>query len=77
MHTLVVDSKKRVRLPDAKPNEVFAYEAQGDGQFLLIRLAEAGPTGVFPPGSLKGYFTREKAKEELTLLKGCSLEVPE
>ena len=33
--------------------------------------------GAFPRGDLKKQLTREKAKEELALLKGCSLEVPE
>lgn len=77
MHTLMVDSKKRVRLPDAEPNQVFAYERQGDGQFLLTRLVKEIPTETFPRGSLRSYLTRAKAKEELALLKGCSFEVPE
>jgi hypothetical protein len=77
VHTLIVDSKKRVRLPDAKPNQVFAYERRGDGQFLLTRLVKEEPAESFPRGSLRKYFTRAKAKEELALLKGCSLEVPE
>ena len=77
MHTLVVDSKKRVRLPDAKPNQVFVYEQQGDGCFLLTRLVKHEPAEAFPRGSLKKYLTRRKAKEELVLLKACSLEVPE
>ena len=77
MHTLIVDTKKRIRLPDAKPKQVFAYERQGDGQFLLTRLLKENPTESFPRGSLKKYFTRSKAKEELALLKGCSFEVPE
>ena len=77
VHTLIVDTKKRVRLPDAQPNQVFAYEQQGDGKFLLTRLIKEKPTESFPRGSLKKYFTRSKAKEELALLKGCSLEVPE
>lgn len=77
MHTLIVDSKKRIRLPDAKPNQVFAYEQQGDGRFLLTRVVKDEPAEAFPRGSLKKYLTRAKAKEELALLKGCSLEVPE
>jgi len=77
VHTLIVDSKKRVRLPDARPNQVFAYEPQGDGQILLTRLVKEQVAEPFPRGSLKKYFTRAKAKEELALLKGCSLEVPE
>jgi hypothetical protein len=72
-----VDSKKRVRLPDAKPNQVFAYEPQGEGQFLLTRLVKQAPGEAFPRGSLKKYLTRAKAAEELALLKGCSLEAPE
>jgi hypothetical protein len=76
MHTLIVDSKKRIRLPDAEPNQVFAYERQGEGRFVLMRVVQ-DPAEAFPRGSLKKYFTRAKAKEELTLLKGCSLEVPE
>lgn len=74
MHTLIVDSKKRIRLPDAEPKQVFAYERQGDGQILLTPLFKAETGEAFPRGSLKQYFTRAKATEELTLLKGCSLE---
>ena len=77
MHTLIVDSKKRVRLPMAKPNQVYAYEQQGEGRFLLTRVVKAEPAEEFPRGSLKKYLTPKKAKEELILLKGCSLEAPE
>lgn len=70
MRTLVVDAKKRVRIPDAEPNQVYAYEAQGEGRFLLTRLIKAEPAESFPPGSLRRYFTQAKAKEELALLKG-------
>ena len=77
VHTLIVDSKKRIRLPDAQPKQVFAYERQGEGQFSLTRLIKEEPAETFPRGSLKKYLTRAKAKEELALLKGCSLEVPE
>lgn len=77
MHTLIVDSKKRIRLPDAKPNQVYAYEEQGEGRFLLTRVAKTEPPEAFPRGCLRKYLTREKAKEEMALLKGCSLETPE
>jgi hypothetical protein len=77
VHTLIVDSKKRVRLPDAKPNQVFAYEQQGEGRFLLTLLIKQEPVEPFPRGSLRKYLTRAKAEEELALLKGCSLEVSE
>jgi hypothetical protein len=56
---------------------VFACEPQGEGQFLLTRLLKAAPVEAFPRGSLKKYLSRAKAREELALLKGCSLEVPE
>jgi hypothetical protein len=77
MHTLIVDSKKRLRLPDAEPNQVYAYESQGEGRFLLTRVVKQESAEAFPRGSLKKYLTRAKASEELLLLKGCSLEAPE
>ena len=77
MHTLIVDSKKRIRLPDAEPNQVFAYERQDHGRLVLTRVVKDEPAEAFPRGSLKQYLTRAKAREELALLKGCSLEVPE
>ncbi len=77
MHTLIVDSRKRVRLPDAEPNQVYAYEEHGEGRFLLTRVAKAELPEAFPRGSLRQYLTRTKAKEELVLLNGCSLETPE
>lgn len=77
MHTLIVDSKKRIRLPEAEPNQVFAYERLRDGRILLTRLVEGSPIEASPRGSLKKHFTRAKAKEELVLLNGCVLKVPE
>jgi hypothetical protein len=77
IHTLIVDAKKRIRLPDAEPNQVFAYERPSEGRFVLTRLVKAEPDEPFPRGSLSKYLTRTKAQEELALLKGCSLEVPE
>ena len=44
---------------------------------MLTRLIKEEPAEAFPRGSLKKYLTRAKAKEELALLKGCSLEAPE
>ena len=51
MHTITADNKKRVRLPDAKPGQVFAYETTGDGQFTLklvkpVETAEDRPAKV-------------------------------
>lgn len=66
MKTLTVDSSKRVRIPDAKPKQVFAYENHGDGTITL--------TEIKPPVSLKAYVTPERDKELLEIFKGCSLE---
>ena len=76
MKTLTVDDQKRVRIPDAKPREVFAYENHGDGRLTLTRVKAQVPERL-PPGSLKKYVTPQSDKEMLALLKGCSLEVPE
>jgi hypothetical protein len=35
MDTVKADSAKRVRIPDAKPGQVFAYERTGEGVFTL------------------------------------------
>ncbi len=76
MKTLKVDERKRIRIPDAKPEQVFAYENNGDGTITLT-LVKASRKERFPPGSLKKYVTPESDKEMLDLLKGCSLEIPQ
>jgi hypothetical protein len=58
---------------ERKPRQVFTYENLGNGSFTLTVL-KAGKKDVFPKGSLTRYFTRQKDKEELSLLKGCTLE---
>jgi hypothetical protein len=75
MQTVKADSKRRVRLPDAKPQQVFAYSNNGDGSFTLT-LVKAERKPAFPRGSLLKYFTARKNKEELERLPVCSLEVP-
>jgi hypothetical protein len=37
--TTRADSKKRVVLPTAKPGDVFDIQGEGEGRFLLVRLA--------------------------------------
>jgi hypothetical protein len=74
--TLKVDAAKRVRIPDAKPQQVFAYENNGQGTITLT-LIYGRRKERFPPGSLKKYVTPESDKEMLSLLKGCSLALPE
>ncbi len=37
------DSKKRIVLPIANPGDVFDIQRQGDGHFVLLRLARPEP----------------------------------
>ena len=46
--TLTVDSNKRIRLPDAKPEQVFSYEYDGSGVVTLTRV-KGGRQGVATP----------------------------
>lgn len=76
MKTLTVDAHKRIRIPDAKPKQIFAYENEGNGR-LVLTVVRAEAQEPFPPGSLKKYLTPERDAEMLELLKGCSLETPD
>jgi hypothetical protein len=76
MKTLTVDDQKRIRIPDAKPRMVYAYENHGNGSITLTEV-KAETKEPFPPGSLKKYVTKERNKELMEIFKGCSLEVPE
>ena len=66
MKTLTVDDQRRIRIPDAKPRQVFAYANNGDGT-LILTLVKAEASEPFPRGSLLKYFTAAKNKEELSL----------
>jgi hypothetical protein len=51
VHTIIADNKKRVRIPDAEPGQVYAYETTGEGQFKLtlikpVETAEDRPAKV-------------------------------
>jgi hypothetical protein len=76
MKTLTVDDQKRIRIPDAKPRQVFAYDNHGDGTITLTEV-KAEAREPFPPESLKKYVTEERNRELLEIFKGCSLEAPE
>jgi hypothetical protein len=39
----ILDSKKRIVLPIANPGDVFDIQRQGDGHFVLLRLARPEP----------------------------------
>ena len=70
MKTLTVDAQKRVRIPDAKPRHVFAYENHGDG-IITLTAVRAQSKERFSRGSLLKYFTPDKDKEEALLFSGC------
>jgi len=76
MTTVTADERKRVRIPDAQPGQVFAYINNGNGSYTLTPIRPEIKER-FPRGSLLKYFTPEKSKEELAILSGCTLEPPE
>ena len=41
--TTTADSKKRIVLPTARPGDVFDVQRQGEGQFVIVRLARPEP----------------------------------
>ena len=67
MKTVKVDASKRVRIPDAKPRQVFTYESNGHG-IIVLTLVKATHKERFPPGSLKKYVTAQSDKEMLGLV---------
>ena len=70
MKTLRADKYRRVRIPDAKPQQVFTYANNGDGSFTLtVVRAERKP--AFPRGSLLEYLTPERDKEQLAIVSAC------
>jgi hypothetical protein len=81
MQTLKADPKQRVRIPDAKPGQVFAYEKLGEGHYSLTLVIKSKRRPRFPRGSLLKYFTgelgRERDKLETELASGCLQGPPE
>jgi hypothetical protein len=75
MKTLTVDDQKRIRIPDAKPRQVFAYENHGNGTITLTEV-RAERKDRFPRGSLLKYLTPQRDREQLRILDGC-LQGPE
>jgi hypothetical protein len=75
MKTLTVDSSNRIRIPDAKPHQVFSYENHGDGTITLTQV-KTERKSRFPKGSLTRYFSgklgRERDELELALVKGSA-----
>ena len=73
MKTLTVDDQKRIRIPDARPRQVFAYENHGNGTITLTEV-KAERKQRFPRGSLIKYLTPERDRQQLEILKGCIQE---
>ena len=47
MKTLTVDDRQRVRLPKARPGQVFAYEPESNGAIKLVPVApKPGPKRI-------------------------------
>jgi hypothetical protein len=70
MQTIRADKYRRVRIPDAKPDQVFAYTNNGDGSFTLT-VIKAARKPTFPRGSLLNYLTPERDKEQVAILSAC------
>jgi hypothetical protein len=64
MKTAIVDDRHRIRIPDLKPGQVFAWEDNGNGQITLL---EVQPKAKEPrkPSILDGLkpFTKEECEE--------------
>ena len=72
--TLTVDDQHRIRIPDAKPRQVFAYENHGHGHITLTLVDAVEP---FPKGSLRKYITEESNEELAVLARSSSLQLRE
>jgi len=75
VHTITADKAKRVRIPDAKPGQVFAYISNGDGSITLTPV-EAAVKEPFPEGSLKHLVTEESNAEMAALARGIKIPAP-
>ena len=71
VQTLKADSKQRVRLPHARPGQVFSLETEGESRYVLVLVKKSEPKEPFPRGSLKKYLTKDRDEEQLAILKGC------
>ena len=76
MRTLMVDDQSRIRLPDARPRQVFAYEPEADGSIRLLPV-KAAVNEAFPPGSLLRWLTPEAEAELASVARASALPVPE
>ncbi len=75
VHTITADKAKRVRIPDAKPGQVFAFTNNGDGSFTLTPV-EPTVKEPFPKGSLAYLCTPERDAEITEIAKAFVVGVP-
>ena len=64
--TIKADSKKRVVVPDARPGDVFAYEDQGNGHFLLVRLNLPDPPAKKTRAQVRQAIASSKLKFDMS-----------
>ncbi len=60
MKILIADNYKRVRIPDAKPHQVFAYDNNGHGTLTLTEVRKVKPSAALA-GAVRP-FTKEEVK---------------
>jgi hypothetical protein len=64
--TIRADSKKRVVVPDARPDDVFAYEDHGNGHFHLVRLNIPDPPKSKTRAQVRKALAGSKLKFDLS-----------
>ncbi len=67
--TATVDSKRRVRIPDAEPGQLVTIQSGPAGWTLSPVKPETQE--MFPPGSLLEYMTPERDQLETEIFNGC------
>ena len=67
MHTIVADKTKRVRIPDAKPGQVFAFTNNGDGTRTLTEIKPVEPTRSKVKFIKRGRYTVGHTDKQVSL----------
>ena len=83
MNATAIRDKRQITIPSdvskaagLKPGDQVDWRFE-EGEIRGRKLKQVEAAEPFPRGSLARFLTPQKAKEELALFKGCSLEVPE
>jgi hypothetical protein len=64
--TVKADTKKRVIVPGAKPGDVFDYQEQTNGHFLLVRLNKPEPPKKMTRQQVRAAMKACKLKPTMT-----------